>query len=120
MRLTAARPAAMPSSLSCPDALNLLTTKTPDQNPWVFPVCQKIADQEQKRPKTFPVSQKLADREHLRWAGNTYAGTGNTYVGAGSTHHFSSAFRWARSDFVVGTLPIGSTWVAEMRARCRP
>ena len=54
----------MPSSLSCPDALNLLTTKTPDQNPWVFPVCQKIADQEQKRPKLFPVCQKLADQEH--------------------------------------------------------
>ena len=48
---------------------------------------------------------------------NTYAGAVNTYVGAGSTHHFSSAFRWARSDFVVGTLPIGSTWVAETRAR---
>ena len=57
----------MPSSLSCPDALNLLTTKAPDQNPWVFPVCQKIADQEQKRPKSFLVSQKLADQEHLRW-----------------------------------------------------
>ena len=57
----------MPSSLSCPDALNLLTTKTPGQNPWVFPVCQKIADQEQKRPKSFLVSQKLADQEHLRW-----------------------------------------------------
>ena len=30
----------------------------------MFPVCQKIADQEQKRPKLFPVCQKLADQEH--------------------------------------------------------
>ena len=85
MRLTAARPAAMPSSLSCPDALNLLTTKTPDQNPWVFPVCQKIADQEQKRPKTFPVSQKLADREHLRWDRERIRGAGTHKWGTGDT-----------------------------------
>ena len=27
---------------------------------------------------------------------------------------------WARSNFAGGTLPIGSAWEAETRARCRP